>query len=279
MIDLNCHIFYGTDCGPENLAGSLEMCRCAVKEGVRTIVGTIDWEESANEPPLPFAECDEKLKVLQHEFKDALSLRLGFVIPFSSNLPSLVERYGSQLALGAQRHLLISIQSLRVPSEAKEVWAEVKRLGYSIILARPECSLDFRRSFVHLEQWVGNGILLQIDAASITGAYGREVQRFALDCIKNYESSVLVASNGRSVSDRHPSLRSAREVIRKRLGARRAQMCLIEVPARVVNQSKPKTRMDLLTIRRRTYALMHRLIASKASNMPGKSHEVAKPSG
>src|SRR5215813_7921495 len=167
MIDLNCHILDETICGPESFAESLEMCRLAVEEGVRTIVATPLWDAQGNEPPLPWSDCERKLERLRREMRGALSLKLGFTIRFRSDLAALVERYGSSLTIGGGRYVLVWLPSLRIPSETEEVWSDLYRLSFSVLVARPECSPDLRREPQRLDHWIANGAMLQIDAASI----------------------------------------------------------------------------------------------------------------
>lgn len=224
MIDLRCHILDGTGCGPESFAESVEMCRQAVVDGVRTIVATPCWEAQSDEPPLSFAHCQQKLEQLQCEMRDALSLKLGFVMRWSPNLLTLVEQYGSKLTLSGGRYVLISLPSLGTPAEAEETWNGLIGKGFNAIVSRPECSPALRHDPARLRRWVANGIMLQIDAASVIGAHGREVQRFAVECVQEFQASVIVASNKRDASLRRPSLRAARQELIKRL-ARAARGC------------------------------------------------------
>lgn len=235
MIDLHCHILDETSCGPESFSESLEMCRLAVVDGVRMIVATPRWEVQANEPPLAFTDCERKLDRLRREMGGALLFKLGFLMQFSSNLPALVDRYGSSLTVGGGRYVLVSLPSLRIPPETEEVWGELRMRGFSVVVARSECSPDLRRNPPRLEQWVTSGVMLQIDVASVTGAHGREVQRFAEQCIREYEGCVVIASNAGA---QRQSLGDARKEIVKKLDSRRARMLVSETPAKIINATE-----------------------------------------
>lgn len=235
MIDLHCHLLDETGCGPQSFAESLAMCRQAVAEGVRTIVATPLWDALRDAPPLSFAECQRKLERLRAETEDALSLKLGFLLRFRSDLAGLLERYGPALTLGGGRFILVSLPSLQTPAETEEVWDAVRQQGFAIVVARPECSPALRRAPERLDQWVACGVHLQLDAASLTGAYGREVQSFALHCAREYEGRAVVASNARERCARRVSLESARAALLKKNGARCAQLLLTETPAAIIN--------------------------------------------
>lgn len=234
MIDLHCHLLDRTGCGPQNFAESLEMCRQAVADGVRTIVATPRWEAQADEPPLSLADCEQKLEGLRREMQGALSLKLGFLIRFRADLDRLLKQYGVALTLGGGRYVLVSLPSLHTPEETEEVWAAVKRLGFAVIVARPECSPVLRRGSQRLGQWVAGGIKLQLDAASINGAYGREVQQFAVQCVRAYQGQTVVASGARDGRTRRASLALARETLVRKFGAHCARQLLSETPEAII---------------------------------------------
>jgi len=238
LIDLNCHLLDGASRDPDAFKASVEMCRSALADGVRTIVATPRWDAGAQEPPVGFDEGRRQLERLHHEMRGALSLRLGFLLGFHPNLPALLERYGSSIALGGGRYLFVSLPSLHVPVEAEEVWRRISAQGFSILLARAECSSVLRRDAARLKRWVESGIMLQLDAASITGLHGYEIQHFALQCVKKYEGSIVIASHAGSMRARHASLASAREHLLKKNDPRRVQRLMNETPMAMIDDQQ-----------------------------------------
>lgn len=237
MIDLRCHVLEGTGCGPESFEESLEMCRGAAKAGVRTAVAAVRWEGGAAGPPLPFAEYHEKIRRLSCHVGSLLTLAEGFVLPFDDLLPELAAAYGRKLTLGGNSHLLVSFTSLRAPADEERIWASLGRHGLSVLVAHPECNPALRRDRPKLDLWVARGVSLQIDAASLVGAHGREVRRFALDCLRRYQRSVVVASNARGASANGCSLGRAREFLAKEFGARLADLYSSDAPAAILNSA------------------------------------------
>jgi protein-tyrosine phosphatase len=234
MIDLRCHILDGTPCGPDSFAESLEMCHTAIADGVRTIVATPRWEAGSTEPPLPFDECHRKLERLETETRGALSFKLGFAMQFSAHLPGLVARYGSRVALAGRRHLLVSLPSVEIPAEVEDAWKSIGRGGFSVVLAHPECNTALRRNPERLARWVSEGLTLQVDAASVLGTHGREVQRFALECLRKYEGHAVVASNACWSAGQRHSLSKAHEELSAKVGARQARDFMKETPAALI---------------------------------------------
>jgi protein-tyrosine phosphatase len=174
---------------------------------------------------------------------ETLSLKLGFMMRWSGRLPELVRRFGTGLTLGGGRDLLVSIPALYAPPEIEEVWDEIARLGYSIVVARPECSLELRRAPARFESWLDGGIRAQIDAASVNGKYGREIQRFALRFLKKYPGSLVVASNARGADPRWSSLGQAHQKLTKLVGARQAWALVSALPDEILHadQARPRS--------------------------------------
>jgi protein-tyrosine phosphatase len=234
MIDLRRHILDGTPCGPDSFAESLEMCRAAIADGVKTIVATPRWEAGSSEPPLPFEDCLRRLERLEAEMRGALSLRLGFALQFSAELPSLVAVYGSRLALAGKRHLLVSLPSVEISAGVEEVWKSIALAGFSILLAHPECNAVLHRDPSRLKRWVSDGLMLQIDAASVLGTHGREVQRFGLECLRSYQGHAVVASNAHLRDKPQHSLAHVYRELSGKIGARQASGFTKETPCALI---------------------------------------------
>lgn len=255
MIDLRSHILDGTPCGPDSFAESLEMCRAAATDGVKIIVATPCWEAGSAEPPLSFEECRRKLERLKSEMSGALAFKLGFVLQFSPVLPRLVARYGSELTLAGKRHLLVSLPSVEIPVAVEEVWKSLGRSGYSVVLAHPECNTVLRRDSARLARWVLEGLKIQVDAASVLGTHGREVQRFALEFLRTYKGRAAVASNARSGGGQRHSLSNAREELSDRMGARQARDFTRETPADFIGDGTKRNNVRGASSRSLTFML------------------------
>lgn len=239
MIDIRCHVLDESSCGPSSFAESLEMCRKAADEGVRTISATLQWNAGREAPPLPFQACQRKVESLEKEMKGKLSLQLGFVLELSPLLPELLKRYGSILGLGGGRHLMVSMPALEVPSEADEVFNSIAREGYKLVLAHPECNAIIRRDSSRLDKWIGYGLTLQVDAGSLCGTHGREVRRTCVNYLRKYRGRVVVGSNSHGISDR-AGMDVAFEGVKSVFGARLAFECFRQTPAAIIGKDLRK---------------------------------------
>jgi protein-tyrosine phosphatase len=234
LIDLSCHFLDETDCGPSSFTESVTLCRTAHDEGVQTMVLTPLWKAGCVDPPLSLERCQEKIARIKTEVGENLDLKLGFVLQFSSELPGLLDQYGSLLALGGRNHLLVSLPANKIPTEAEDVWSAISKRGFVVIVSQPECRPALRRQPERLRSWISNGVKLQLNAASITGRYGREVKRAALDYLENYQDSVLVASNAHAGNGDAAHLKQAGAELSKIFGDPRARKYVSELPATIV---------------------------------------------
>ena len=239
LIDLSCHFLDETDCGPASFGESVELCRAAYDEGVRTMVLTPRWKADSGQPPLPPDRCEEKIGRLKKEVGEAIDLKLGFLIQFSAELPDLVDRFGSLLALGGRKHLLVSLPANVIPPGAEHIWSALSKRGYVVIVSQPECRPALRRQPERIRSWISGGMKLQINAASVIGRHGREVKRAALEYLETYDDNVLVASNAHAGNGDVAYLKEAGEELCRTLGDLRAKKCLSELPAAIVGEPKP----------------------------------------
>ena len=200
------------------------------------MVLTPQWKAGCFEPPLTLERCQGKIARLKAEVDLQLDLKLGFVLQFSSELPRLLDQYGSLLALAGRNHLLVSLPANKIPTDAEDVWSAISKRGFLVIVSQPECRPALRRQPERLRSWIANGVKLQLNAASVTGRYGREVKRAVLDYLENYQDSVLVASNAHAGNGDAAYLKEAGAELSKIFGDHRARKYLSELPAAIVGE-------------------------------------------
>jgi protein-tyrosine phosphatase len=157
-------------------------------------------------------------------------------LQFSPELPALVDRYGSALAIAGKNHLLVSLPANNIPTTAEKVWAELLRKQFRIIISQPESRPALRRQPETIRSWVEKGIKLQISAASVLGWHGREVRRYAHDYLERYSDRMLIASNGHAGNGDAGALKQAREELTKVFGDRQARQWLRETPAAILGR-------------------------------------------
>lgn len=235
MIDIRCNVLDGIAEGPETFAASLEICRAAAEVGIRTIVAAPPLRAGARDADGLYSECQAKAERLRAALGGGISIKLGFVLEFAPELPDMLDACGKPLTLGGGHHLCVSLPRTQLPAEAEDVWAALSERGLSVVIAQPECSPALRRQGERLKRWVASGVTLQLDAASVVGEYGREIRRFSVNCLSEFYSQCVVASNARPSGQGATYLAKAYKEVSERLGQGAALTCLSVTPAKLLN--------------------------------------------
>jgi protein-tyrosine phosphatase len=228
MIDIHCHILPGVDDGSDSWETTLEMCRLAKQDGVTHIVATphanfdYDYDRAAHQ-----ASIEE----LRTRFP-GISFSLGCDFQISSDNVDDALRHPGRYTVGETRYLLIELceySMFNVPYTVHSLCAA----GMIPILTHPErYPMVLERPQI-LDELAPLGCLFQITANSLTGFWGRTVQKFCQAMLK--EGFVhFIASDAHSPRRRTPILSEARAAAAKIVGAAAAERLVSHNPAAVV---------------------------------------------
>lgn len=217
MIDLHCHILPNVDDGPSTIEESIEMARKALSEGIRTIIATPHHKNGAFENP--------KDKIIKNV--DKLNRRLAAEGIDIKVLPGQETRICGEIVealnrdeistLNGSPYLFIEFPSDHIPNYTGQILFELLMNGIKPIIVHPERNkeiIEYSDSLYHL---VKNGALVQLTASSITGDYGKKIQRFSFDLIEAGMAHV-VASDAHNTSTRTFKLGDAYQLIEKKFG-------------------------------------------------------------
>ena len=234
MIDIHCHILPGIDDGPQTLEEAVAMARIAAQDGVSQIVAAPHVRQGVYKPTV------EQILTKTAELADALeeadvSVELIPAMDVHIEL-DLLDRLvdGDLLTLGGDmRYVLLELPNIRVPSQIESLFQQCLMKRFVPILTHPERVLEIQNHLERLEHWVNMGVLVQVTAMSLTGGFGKKVQRAARTMVE-CRLCHLIASEGHS-SDRHPPvLSSAVEVAAGILGEEAALEMVTETPAKIL---------------------------------------------
>ena len=177
MIDLHSHILPGIDDGPPTLEGSLDLARAAVDAGTRTILATPHINDDARIDAARVADGLEVLRPALAEAEIPLEVLPGGEIAIW-RLTDLDDDVLRSLALGGGPYLLIESPFSPVVGTFEPLVLELMARGFGVLLAHPERCPAFQRDGTRLQRLVEHGVLVQVTAGSMTGAFGSTVRRF-----------------------------------------------------------------------------------------------------
>ena len=235
MIDIHCHILHGLDDGAKDLSEALEIARIAVDDGVQAIVATPHMMPDgpmANRREIVMERYAELLEALRRE-QIPLEVHPGGEVHIGFNVPG--ELAGGSLLTVADGgvYALIELPSGEIPTYSEQLIFECQLRGVTPIIAHPERNARKAGDLERLGEWIARGVLLQVNAQSLLGISGTEIERSARELVAR-RFAHFVASDAHSTVRRPPRLAAARAVVERLAGSEHARILFEENPRRAV---------------------------------------------
>jgi protein-tyrosine phosphatase len=238
MIDLHSHILPGIDDGAADLAVALQIARQSVAQGVSVLACTPHILPGLyhNIGPQIRAATQELQTVIDQE---GIALRLvtgadvHMVPDFVGGL-----RSGRLLTLADSRYVLVEPPHHSAPPQLEDFFFNLLVAGYVPVLTHPERLSWVPSHYGTIEKLVQGGAWMQVTAGSITGAFGRTAQYWALKMLD--EGLVhIVATDAHDDKRRPPILGDARDFVAQRIGAVEADHMVFTRPKGIVENVNP----------------------------------------
>lgn len=239
MVDLHCHILPGVDDGAIDLHDSLQMARAAVEQGCRAVVASSHLGESLFDTTSELLRTEHRKLVSAIE-REGIPLR---VIPGAENfLPdgdgkAFVE---NAVPIGENgRWVLFDFSMRRPPGCVGAVIEGLKTRGLGAIVAHPERNVALMDDPSPLADWVAQGALLQVNAASLVGLLGKGPQDTAVWLLET-GAAHLLASDAHDLVRRPFCLAAGRKAAAEIVGEAEAEALCGTRPWQVA-EGKPLT--------------------------------------
>lgn len=232
MIDIHCHILPGVDDGATDLAEASAMAKAAAADGIAEIVATPHWTErerlAAPEWRSRFAELGSELESLHLPIR----IHLGAELPLEPDLPSLAAR-GTLPTLAGGPYVLVEPPFTMLPGYVEQILFELQALGLRPIVAHPERCATLQMGLRRLFVLVGRGVLVQLNAGSLTGHYGGRAQSVARELLRQGLAHVI-ASDGHDSTGRPPLLSPALAEAAQIIGEAGTRLLVIDNPTAIL---------------------------------------------
>ncbi len=234
MIDLHSHFLYGVDDGPSNLESSVELLKQAEQVGISKILATPHVTEHSSQPDQQrIKEVFNELKKYLAESNLNIEIQLAAEVYYS---PEMVRwAYQSWLFIGSKRsYMLFDIPMQLIPPDLPETLFQLGRRKIIPIMAHPERNSEVQKTPHLLTEWIRLGCIMQMDAGSITGDFGRKCLRVSGQLISQGYIH-LIASDAHDCEQRNFHLLArARSVVQKKYGLERAQYLFVDNPQQIL---------------------------------------------
>ncbi len=232
MIDIHTHILPGVDDGSRSWEETLQMCRTAYERGISHTVATPHfipgaYTQGVKRGPILLEELREKLQTEGIPLEVSLAAEIE---PFPEMVQWIEE--GRLPLYPSGRHILVESPTFSSPPWLEDLVRDLLAIGLTPILAHPERSALAPTSL--LESLTKIGAEIQIDAGSLVGLWGKEIQREAWTMIEK-GWALYVASDSHRAGKRDPVLlEKACRALAKEKGEDLAQVLTRDNPLKVI---------------------------------------------
>ncbi len=204
FIDIHTHILPGIDDGSASYEESVTLARCYVNVGIKKVVATPHFI-----PGTAWATPGDKILeivcVLQNRLNAEgidLEILAGMEIAFHKKLGDRIEK-GHVLPLGDSRHYLIEPSFHGEQDSLLAALSALLEGGNKLILAHPERIDGLRGKIENIRLLVDKGLLIQINAGSLLGYFGRSAKTLA-QSLWERDCFHLIASDAHDLNKRRP---------------------------------------------------------------------------
>ena len=236
FIDIHCHILPGIDDGPRTMAESLEMCRVALSDGIRTIVAS----PHVMSPLCPSPDPDVVIALLMR-LKEAVDFDLDLVpgadVHADAGIFEKLEVSRNSLTINGGRYMLLEFSVFSTPTVMSGFIDKLLDEDVIPIVTHPERNPAIQENPGLLFDLVRQGALVQVTAMSITGGFGERAKSTSFALMKN-NLAHIIASDAHNSRKRPPVLSEAVAVAAEIVGEKRACLMVMDYPRAVIKDMK-----------------------------------------
>ena len=215
--DIHCHILHGIDDGPKCLQQSVEMCRQAAADGVRTIVATPHFNDVYRPGPDEVYHALAELRKAVAEQQLPLEILPGADVAAGAYMENILVNRDYLTIGGRGKYVLFEPPHQYMPEWMNDIIFDLRLSGLGVIITHPERNSEVQREPAIILPLVESGVMVQVTAASIVGGFGREAKKCAAALLK-MRAVHFIASDAHSVQFRPPRLWAAANRARKYVG-------------------------------------------------------------
>lgn len=179
MIDIHTHILPGLDDGAKTLEESIQMVRQAEDIGVSVICATPHIMDGVG--PWLEEQIIRSFRLLHSQLvkrKIAVKLILGSEIYIRYDMESL-RRFKFFSLNQTDKYVLMELPGRGLSASVGQLIRGLKLEGITVIIAHPERCFVHKDELPEIEKLIQAGALIQINAGSILGHFGKQARKIA----------------------------------------------------------------------------------------------------
>lgn len=239
-IDFHNHIIPGVDDGSKSIEESLEMARQAVDAGVSLIICSSHLNRRTWLPEYD-AKVTQSMDALNKALENAsipVTVKKGYEIAIDRHLSPLQSVFHG--GLNQLPVFLIELPMMGTPLYMLSEFFEFHVNKFQVVIAHPERCIDFESKKEEFQRAIEMGVLIQLDAGSITGQFGRKVKLAAEWLIKN-KAAHFICSDAHSTGSRsYLVYKEAIQIVTEKYGHSVAENLTITNPSFLIKNETSK---------------------------------------
>ena len=219
MIDFHNHVLPGVDDGAKDLAMAINMLKTASSQGITDVINTIHFQHpKMDKKNVDYLYIQSKFNKLQEAIDKesiAIKIHMGAEVFYLSNLTEI--KSDPLTVFGHGKYMLIEFQTYQLPPGYDEELYSLLMSGTTPIIAHPERYRPIQNEINIIEKLINSGCLMQIDAGSLLGQFGK-------DCKKTVETMLkrnmvhFMGSDSHNDGKRNFCLESAAKMCEELIG-------------------------------------------------------------
>jgi len=233
VIDLHSHVLPGLDDGCATIEDSVELARSLVASGVRVLAATPHVREDFPTTPKQMLRALEHVRAALDDARIDLAVVSGGELGFD-----YVDRLDADSVRaftigGGERFVILEFPDDDLPANLADRVAHLQGLGFDVILAHPERNPVVQAAPQRLAGLVDAGALIQVTAASLTGAFGTAAARTAKSLLDSGLVQLVAGDSHRP--GRRPTIADAMAYVPRHL----ATWLTHDAPAAILDGTRP----------------------------------------
>lgn len=216
VVDLHCHILPGVDDGAKNFEQSCRMLDIAYEQGISTIIATPHhMPEGKNASPDTIQEKVAELQQYADESHYNMEIYTGNEIYFYGEAADMLEE-GEICTLAATSYVLVEFSPMDDARYIRNSLASLQNMGYNPIIAHVERYMSLCKSpYDKIRELKEMGVLIQVNAASVTGFFGKQSKTIAEQLLKK-ELVDFIGTDAHSDGGRAPKIQECARILTKK---------------------------------------------------------------
>ncbi|RYL95178.1 tyrosine protein phosphatase [Sporolactobacillus sp. THM7-4] len=218
MIDIHCHILPGIDDGAGNEQISLSMAKEAVAEGITQIVATPHHRNRHwDNPKHSVLTMVKALNRLFEREKAGIEVLPGQEVRIFGEMAEDAADAELLSVNETGKYILVEFPTHHVPRYAQQLFYDLQVKGVTPVIVHPERNQEIFEHPDILYEFITDGALSQVTAASIAGKNGKKVRKRTLQFIE-HNLTHFIASDAHNVTKRPFYMKKAFLEVKKRYG-------------------------------------------------------------